>query len=82
MTVAGATALVGGCGSGESQRTGRSTSSKPGTPSRDAVTFEGGKLEGTVYLSAGRDSLNQDLYRARGSLDRAERLTKGGGSRR
>ena len=42
---------------------------------RADVRFEGRDLGGTIYLMAGRDMLNADLYRMRGSLDRVERLT-------
>jgi hypothetical protein len=40
--------------------------------------FEGSELGGTIYLMAGRDLFNADLYRARGSLDNVERLTRDG----
>ena len=42
------------------------------------IRFEGRELPGTVYLLAGEDALNADLYRVRGSLDRVERLTRNG----
>lgn len=42
------------------------------------LRFEGGDLPGTIYLLAGEDALNADLYRARGSLRRVERLTRDG----
>jgi hypothetical protein len=40
--------------------------------------FGGRELGGTIYLAAGQDEFNADLYRARGSLGRVERLTHDG----
>jgi hypothetical protein len=45
---------------------------------RDDVRFEGGELGGTIYLLAGQDRLNADLYRVSGGLGRVERLTRAG----
>ncbi len=43
------------------------------------VRFAGGEFAGTLYLLASRrNELNADLYRLRGSFDRAERLTRDG----
>lgn len=51
---------------------------EPDAPGPATVRFEGGEFEGTIYMLAGQDLLNADLYRARGSLDEVERLTAGG----
>jgi hypothetical protein len=40
--------------------------------------FSGQALPGTLYLSAGKDYLNADLYRAGDSLGSVKRLTRGG----
>lgn len=93
MTMAAATATVVGCESGGSGRAdGPSSTGEVAGPSREArpnvydpdaaeseaVVFAGSDFEGTIYLSAGQDQLNADLYRARGSLEGAERLTSKG----
>lgn len=78
--VAVAMAVVAGCapGGGERSGEGRPNVFDPGEGDSPAVAFEGGEFEGTVYLSAGQDGLNADLYRARGSFEGVERLTREG----
>lgn len=82
VALALAVAAAVGCGGASPERPGdrerRPNIFDPGKGRSPAVDFEGGAFEGTLYLSAGQDILNQDLYRARGSLDRVERLTKEG----
>jgi hypothetical protein len=48
------------------------------TPEKPGLRFSGGEIPGTLYLLAGESELNADLYRARGALGRAQRLTEGG----
>jgi hypothetical protein len=67
--IAGAAAAVAlaGCGGGGDQ-----------SPEKSGLRVSGSEIPGTLYLLAGETELNADLYRARGSLGRAERLTVGG----
>lgn len=63
-------ALVGGCDSGEEQ------AQPPREPA--GVRFSGESLPGTLYLVAGPDELNADVYRVKGALSDARRLTWNG----
>jgi hypothetical protein len=66
--VLGVVAAQAGCGGNEPRQ----------RADRTLVRFAGTKVPGTLYLMAGQDGLNADLYRARGSLGSVERLTRGG----
>jgi hypothetical protein len=48
------------------------------SPDKGGLRFSGGGIPGTLYLIAGENELNADLYRARGSLGDTQRLTVDG----
>ena len=62
-----------GCSSGDDEQ--RPQTEPKGPP---AVRFEGGSLPGKIYIAAGPDELNADVYRVQGTLSDARRLTWGG----
>lgn len=78
LAVAAVATVVGACNREEPGPPGGPGAAESEDPGPGTVRFEGGEFEGTIYLLAGQDSLNADLYRARGSLDEVERLTAGG----
>lgn len=61
-----------GCSSGDDERPQTEPKGPP------AVRFEGESLPGRIYLVAGPDQLNADVYRVQGALSDARRLTWGG----
>jgi hypothetical protein len=62
-----------GCSSGNEEEQPRTEPKGP-----PSVRFSGESLPGTVYLVAGQDELNADVYRVQGELSEARRLTWNG----
>jgi hypothetical protein len=60
--------VLAGCGGGGEE--------KPRL--KEGVKVSGGDIPGTLYLLAGPNEFNADVYRAHGSLDHVERLTENG----
>lgn len=67
--------VAAGCGRDDAERSGTTAGHRQGPP---AVRFTGAEVPGTLYIAAGPDDFNADLYRVRGSVADAVRLTFGG----
>jgi hypothetical protein len=71
-----AAAAVAGCGG--SSTSGERSSSPARSMKQQGLSFSGERVAGTIYVNAGQDQLNADLYRADGSLERVSRITRDG----
>ncbi len=63
---------LAGCGGGSDN-----PKPKPNPALRSELGLAGGRIPGTLYLLAGANEFNADVYRATGTLSHVERLTAG-----